>query len=61
MDKTAVWSDMVAETTVYKTGRKDISLKSMGHEKLKVSVCLTAKADGIRLKPFIVFGGAMRE
>ena len=61
MDETAVWSDMVAETTVDKTGRKYIPLKSTGHEKVKVSVCLTAKADGTRLKPFIVFGGAMRE
>ena len=61
MDETAVWSDMVAETTVDKTGRKDIPLKSTGHEKVKVSVCLTAKADGTRLKPFIVFGGAMHE
>ena len=61
MDETAVWSDMLAETTVDKTGRKDIPLKSTGHEKVKVSVCLTAKADGIRLKPFIVFGGSMRE
>ena len=46
---------------VNKTGRKDIPLKSMGYEKVKVSVCLTAKADGTRLKPSIIFGGAMRE
>ena len=48
MDETAMWSDMVAETTVDKTGRKEIPLKFMGNEKLKVSVCLTAKADGTR-------------
>ena len=45
---------------VDKTGRRDIPLKSTGHEKVKY-VSLTAKADGTRLKPFIVFGGAMRE
>ena len=61
MDETTVWSDMVAETNVDKTGRKDIPCKSTGHEKVKVSVCLTAKADGISLKPFIDFGGAVRE
>ena len=36
-------------------------LKTTGHEKSKVSVCLTAKADGTKLKSFIVFPGAKRE
>ena len=45
---------------VHKTGRKEI-LKSTVHEKVKVSVCMAAKADESRLKPFIVFGGAMCE
>ena len=61
MDETAVWYDMVAEATADKTGRKDTPLKSTGHEKVKVSVCLAAKTDRTRLKPFIDFGGAVRE
>ena len=61
MDETAVWTDMVSPNTVDITGTKDISLKTMGNEKVRVSVCLTAKADGTKLKPFIVFGGAKRE
>ena len=32
-----------------------------GHGKVRVSVCLSAKADGTKLKPMIVFGGAKRE
>ena len=39
-------------------------MKTTGHEvrvSVRVSVCLTAKADGTRLKPFIVFAGAKRE
>ena len=36
-------------------------MKSTGHDKARVSVCLTGKADGTRLKPFIVFKGAKRE
>lgn len=36
-------------------------MKTTGHEKTKVSVCLTAKADGTKLKHFIVFPGAKRE
>ena len=61
MDKTAVWSDMVEDVTVDTTGTKDVLLKSTGNEKVKVSACLTAKADGTKLKPFIVFQGAKRE
>ena len=55
MDETAVWSDMVGNVTVDTTGTKDVPLKSTGNEKVKVSVCLTAKADGTKLKPFVVF------
>ena len=61
MDETAVWSDMIGNVTVDTTGTKDVPLKSTGNEKFKVSVCLTAKADGTKLKPLIVFQGAKRE
>ena len=61
MDETPVWSDMVSETTVGTTGKKTITLKTTGHEKSRVSVCLPAKADGTKLKPMIVFKGAKRE
>ena len=54
MDETAVWCDMLAQTTLDTTGKKDIPLKTTGHEKVKISVCLTAKADGARLKPLLV-------
>ena len=58
--ETAVWSDMAGNVTVDTTETKDVPLKSTGNEKIKVSVCLTAKADGTKLKPF-VFQGATRE
>lgn len=61
MDETAVWQDMLSSTTVDNVGEKSIRLRTTGHEKSKVSVCLTAKADGTKLKPFIVFPGAKRE
>ena len=35
--------------------------KTSGHEKVRITVNLTAKADGIKLKPFIVFSAAKRE
>ena len=61
MDETAIWSDMVGNVMVDTTETKDVPIKSTGNEKVKVSVCLTAKADGTKLKPFIVFQGAKRE
>ena len=61
MDKTPVWNDMVSSTTVNKTGSKDVPLNTTGHEKVRVSVCLAAKCDGTKLKPFVVFAGAKHE
>ena len=46
MVETAVWSEMVRNVTVDTTGTKDAPLKSTGNEKVKVSVCLTAKVAG---------------
>ena len=35
MDETAVWNDMIANTTVEKRGAHTVSLKTAGHEKQK--------------------------
>ena len=61
MDETPVWADMVSNTTLEKTGTKTVTMKSTGHEKCRVSVCLSARADGSKMKPFIVVKGAKRE
>ena len=58
MDETPVWDDMVSDTTVDKVGATSVNLKMTGHEKVMVTVCLSARADGTKLKPFIVFRGA---
>ena len=60
-DETAVWNDMASETTVEATGAKDVPIKSTGHEKVHISACFSAKLDGTKLKPFIVFSAAKRE
>lgn len=57
MDETPVWLDMPGETTVDFVGNKSIPLKSTGHEKMRVTVVLSAKANGTKLPPFIVFKG----
>ena len=53
MDETPVWCDMLSETTVDATGKKSITLKSTGHEKARVSVCLAVKGDGTKLLKLI--------
>ena len=55
-DENPVWADMVADTTLESVGKKkDIPMKTTGHEKVRVGVCLAVKGDGTKMKPFIVF------
>ena len=61
MDETSVWNDMVSNTTINKQGAKSVCLKTNEHEKCMVSICIAAKADGTKLKPFAVFCAANRE
>ena len=42
MDETAVWQDMLSNTTVDSIGHNTIAMKRTGHEKTKVSVCLNS-------------------
>lgn len=61
MDETAVWFDMVGESTVNTKGAKSIPLKGTGHEKLRFTVVLTANGAGAKLKPYVVFSGGVRK
>ena len=61
MDETSIWNDMMFNTKIDKQGAKSVFLKTTGHENCIVSVCLAAKADGTKLKPFVVFRAAKRE
>jgi len=36
-------------------------MKTTGHEKVRISICLTVKADGTKLKSMIVFARGKRE
>ena len=58
MDEISVSNDMVSNTAIHWQGAKSVFLKTTGHEKCMVSVCL---ADGNKLKPFFVFRAAKRE
>ena len=57
MDETAVWLDMPGATTVSPVGEDCVPVRTTGHEKSRVTVCLTAKANGVKLPPMIVFKG----
>lgn len=61
IDETVVWKDMLSSTRVDEEGSKTVSIKTTGNEKEKVTVCLAAKADEIKLKPIILFTGGKRE
>ena len=61
MDETPIWLDMPSATTVNEAGASSVTIRSTGHEKDRVTVCLAAKANGHKLKPFIVFKGGKRD
>ena len=52
MDQTSVWNGMVSNTTIDKQGGKSVCLKTTGDTKWMSSVCLAAKGNGTKLKPF---------
>ena len=57
MDETPLWMDMPGETTICSTGERSVPTCSIGHDKNRFTVCLSAMADGRKLKPFIVLKG----
>ena len=46
MDETPVWIDMPGDYTLETKGSKTVTIGSTGHEKTRITVCLTAMADG---------------
>ena len=60
MHETSAWNDMVSYITIDKQEAKSVCLKTTGHEKCMVSVCLAAKAGGTKLKLFVVFRAAKK-
>jgi len=57
MDETACWLEMPSDTTVSSIGERSVPIKTTGHEKDHYTVILTARANGKKLKPYIVFKG----
>lgn len=49
-----MWLDSVYRVTVEKRGAKEVTVKSTGHDRLRITVLLAARADGTKLKPMII-------
>ena len=58
MEETALTMNMPSNKTVHKIGSKTICIKTQRQEKARVSVILACCANGVKLKPFIIFKGA---
>jgi hypothetical protein len=53
-DETAVFIDAAMERTIEATGAKEVIVRSTGHEKVNITVMLTAQADGTKLVPYVI-------
>ena len=58
MDETQIWADMPSATTVDSRGVHTVPIKTSGHEKNRLTVCLAVKADGTKMKPYVVIPAA---
>ncbi len=59
-DETPCWFEPAASTTVEARGAKSVTIKTTGHDKMRCTVMLTGKADGTKLKPFVVLNRKRR-
>ena len=53
-DETAVWYDTISKQTVEEKSCKEVSVRLTGHAKNRLTVLLSAKGDGTKLKPYIL-------
>ena len=61
MDETPLYCDMPSDTTLDRVGVRSVPVKSTGHEKSRITVCLAARASGTKLKPMIIFKGVRKD
>ncbi len=48
------WLDSFSQTTLEKVGAKDVPMRTTGHTKLRITVMLSAKGNGVNLPPYIL-------
>uniref|UniRef100_A0A915LSX9 DDE-1 domain-containing protein n=1 Tax=Meloidogyne javanica TaxID=6303 RepID=A0A915LSX9_MELJA len=54
MDETAVWFDDPGGRCIDTRGAKDVTVLTTGHEKMRITVCLSARSDGKKLLPYVL-------
>ena len=57
IDETAIWYDMPGATTITVKRTNFVPLLTTGHEKQHITVCLSAMANGRKIKPLVFFKG----
>lgn len=53
-DETAIYLDYSSSLTVEEKGAQEVPVKTAGHDKLHVTVMLTARSDGFKCRPYIL-------
>ena len=54
MDEMPIWADMPSTTAIELRGSHTVPIRTTGHEKNRLTVCLCVKADGTKLKRYVV-------
>ncbi|CAB1101701.1 unnamed protein product [Ectocarpus sp. CCAP 1310/34] len=57
MDETPTWMENPGNNTVNRTGDKEVGVKTVGKEKMRITSVLTVFADGSKLPPLVIFKG----
>ena len=59
-DETPIWAaDMPSETTVERSGSKIVPIKTTGHDKHCITVCLAVNGESLKMMPFILIPGTI--
>lgn len=53
-DETAVWLDPIGKKCIETRGARDVTVQTLGHEKVHITVMLCARANGTKCKPFVL-------
>lgn len=53
-DETSIWLESVGATTIERKGAREVAVLTCGMEKVRYTLMLSARSDGIKLKPFLL-------
>ncbi|KAH7704466.1 pogo transposable element with KRAB domain-like protein [Aphelenchoides avenae] len=53
-DETAVWLDMASGKCITEKGAREVAVLTTGHDKMRITVMLTARSDGYKCRPFVL-------